>query len=222
MQTFSYNGFTTQIYFYYVLLFLVFFLCSNWKGKSRISGYFLYMWKDIPWYDGLYQINEQWYIKSFKSWKERRLKLLHSSSWYYQVFLSIWTYRAMQLVHRLVSITFIPNPENKEQVNHINWDKHDNRVENLEWCTRKENIVHSWKLWLNYNNHLVVNHPCKWKFWKDNIKSKAVSQYTINWEFIKKWDSIMDIKRELWINNISDCCLWKKKTSWGFIWRYEN
>ncbi len=155
----------------------------------------------------------QWYVTTYIRQSEGNTK----RSWKWDSY----------LVHRLVAESFIPNPENKPFVNHINGIKGDNRAENLEWVTAKENTNHAWGLWLckaNPNNHFVTNHPDKWKFWAESRRAKKVLQYSLQWEFIREWDCIKDaalfIQRRA--SNIGTCCRgWRRKV-WWFIWRFKE
>ena len=108
----------------------------------------LEVWKDIKYYEGIYQVSNFGNVKSLGnsfSRKERFLKLSPQSKGYLTVVLQKNATRKMVLTHRLVAEHFIYNTESKRQVNHINGDKTDNIVENLEWVSHRENLDHAIK-----------------------------------------------------------------------------
>ncbi len=83
---------------------------------------------------------------SFRICKEKILKNKINKNGYLSI--QMGKNGKQKLIHRLVALSFIPNPENKYSVNHINGIKNDNRVENLEWCTQSENQLHAYKIGL--------------------------------------------------------------------------
>lgn len=100
-------------------------------------------WRIIKGYDGLYQVSNYGRVKSFKFGKEKILKPGIDGKGYYIISLSLDNIRKTYLIHRLVGLTFIPNPEDKATINHINGIKTDNNISNLEWNTAKENYQHA-------------------------------------------------------------------------------
>jgi len=145
--------------------------------------------------------------------KKKLMSKIKTRQGYLSIKIVVNNKRKSFLIHRLVASAFIPNHDNKKTVNHINGLKNDNRVENLEWATQSENNYHAYKIGLK----IGVD---KEKFGILNAKSKAVNQLDKNGKFIKKWHSIMDVKRELKISNITLCCKNKEKTAGGFKWEY--
>lgn len=110
------------------------------------------------------------------------------------------TYR----LHRIVALTFIENPENKEQVNHIDGNKTNNAVSNLEWVTNKENQIHKFKTGLG-NNY-----------------TRKIGQYDLEHNLIKEFSSIVSAAKELNIgkSNIRGILSNYRKTAGGFIFKY--
>lgn len=102
------------------------------------------VWKKIDDYDGLYEVSNLSRVRSLKFNKTKILSQINCNG-YKNVILCKGGKNKVKGVHRLLAISFIPNPMSKADVNHINGIKSDNRVENLEWATRKENIQHSFK-----------------------------------------------------------------------------
>lgn len=178
------------------------------KGK----GLKMEVWKDIKGYEGKYQVSNMGRVKSLLKWyplqnryiqREKILKNCTDTKGYLIVKLCFNNEKTCK-VHRLVAETFIPNTENKPQINHINGDKTDNRVENLEWCTNQENAIHSHKNGLQ--------------------PSVRVAQYDLDGNFIREWDSIKEASEKTNSTHISMCCRGHKKykTSGGYIWKYAE
>ena len=170
------------------------------------------VWKDVKNYEGLYQISNLGNVKRVSS--RKRLKPYNRKG-YIRVALSKDNIAKHMDIHRLVAEAFIPNPENKPEINHIDGDKSNNKVSNLEWCTRKENMNHAKNTGL-------------WKMTDDMKKgldqSKRTYQYDRNYNFIQSFKSAEEASRQLHINtgNLHSCCEGKRKTAGGYIWSYEK
>ena len=185
------------------------------------------IWKNIEGYPN-YQVSNMGRIKRLSTGYYRRtekiLKPQLQNNGYLHIKLSQKDKTKCILVHRLVAQVFIPNPNNLPQVNHINEDKTDNRVENLEWCTQKYNI--------NYGNGIskrVKTNKENGTYKKigeinSKIRSKSILQFSKDNSFIRRWDCIMDVQRELGYDNkqICSCLKNRQKTAKGVKWVYAD
>lgn len=168
------------------------------------------IWKDIEGFEGFYQISNAGRVKSlcqpkqYHKPKENILKPSISNTGYYQVTLYKNTKRKKFLVHRLVALAFIPNPNDYPHINHKDENKLNNSVENLEWCTAL------------YNNRYGTA-----KVRSIETKRKPVVQLTLDGTVIAKYYSLTIASELLGFDksHIRKCC----KTGgigYGYLWQY--
>lgn len=134
------------------------------------------IFKDIEGYEGLYQVSNLGNIKSLHCNKEKIMKPTIRSNNYQYYFVGLLKdgKRKYFAVHRLVAMMFIPNPNNYEQVDHLDGNKLNNNVKNLEWVTPKENTNRAWKKGLakNTEHQRKIARKTMLERWKNNNHRK--------------------------------------------------
>lgn len=168
------------------------------------------IWKDVPDYEGLYQVSNLGRIKSLYNYKRNGTNILipRIKRGYYTIGLRKNGKRKWFLVHRLVAKAFIPNPNNLPQINHKDENKLNNNIKNLEWCS------------VSYNNTYGT------RIQRVRTKtSKKVLQYDLSGNFIKEYESVSSAAKSNKIKTISSvtkCCQGKWKQAGGYIWKYKE
>jgi len=187
-------------------------------------------WKPFPGFEKDYLISNKGNVWSIRA--SRLLKLKITAGGYLRVSPSVNGYRKECAVHRMVALAFIPNPENKPTVNHLNENKKDNRVENLEWATTAEQNVYGTRIeramahtdWNKRKiDYSVV--AAKHDYHQMNRKQmKPVLQFDESGTLIARYDGVAEAARAVGISAGHICCCLKgrRRTSGGYQWKYAE
>ena len=166
------------------------------------------IFKDIPYYDGMYQISNLGRVYSKKS--NRFLAIKDNGRGYQQVQLWKNNKGKHEYIHRLVALAFIPNPDNLPQVNHKDEDKLNNCVDNLEWCDCKYN-----------NNYGTARERGRETLLNRGCNCTKVNQYDLDGNYIATYRSMREAERVNGLANGSLSATFKNNyKQWGgYIWK---
>lgn len=183
------------------------------------------LWKPIKNYEGVYEVSSLGRVRrvsgfvnsgirhSEKVWRNGHILKQHKKrNGYLAVDLSKNNIVKTISVHRLVAEAFLPKIEGKTVVNHKNCNKHDNRVENLEWCTAEENREHA------KGNGRYVGPNRKAVLCKQNQMVFASSYQAAEWVNDKVFQNSKQIPNMA--GKIREACLGHQKTAYGYTWEY--
>ncbi|MDD3029819.1 MAG: HNH endonuclease [Alphaproteobacteria bacterium] len=164
-------------------------------------------WKPVNGYEGVYEVSSEGRLRNVRS--NKVLGENSRSQGYVQDALCKNGRRLQMRRHRIVAEAFIPNPENKREVNHKNGDKSDNSVENLEWVSHRENADHAWRTGLT--SAPPANMP---RMVKQYYEGARIATYGS----IKEASLSNRVSEE----DICKCCKGKRKSAGGFTWTYAK
>lgn len=183
------------------------------------------IWKDIKWYEWMFQVSNYWRVKSLEKHVQRgkgitlqREKIRtpqYSDKWNATIILSKDKKVKGFIVWRLVLQTFVW--ESEWYVNFKDWDKRNLKLSNLEYISVSEHTKDMFK-----QGRRKANLPNKWKKFWEAYNARAVNQFDKSWEFIREWDSARRVEKELWICNVSRACNDIKQSAWWYLWRFKT
>lgn len=183
------------------------------------------IWLPVFGYEGLYEVSNLGNVRSLFRYK-KVLKWNITKNGYATVQLFKNKVGKRLLVHRIVATTFIRPPKPKEQVNHIDEDKLNNNLANLEWLTPCENMRYGTR---SERQKLKTDYSSQKRkiIARENGKktSKKVSQFSKEGQLIKIYASAKEAHRKTGINHshILECCQGKRyRTVGGYVWKYER
>ncbi len=188
------------------------------------------VWKPVVGFEDTYLVSDKGQVWSVRNKKILKPKLMKTG--YCRVSLSVNGYREDLLIHRIVALAFITNPNDKPTVNHINEYKTDNRVENLEWATTYEQNVYGTRIeraaastnWCDRTAKIDYAEVAKkHKYYEINRKQmRPVLQFDKHGIFIARHKGVAEAARSLGIGASHICCCIKgrRKTCGGYQWKY--